>query len=89
MFADVGLKHALKFYLEQTCATSGPRAALRPARLFRAARVVLSKMLEVYTSHHSLMQFTSKQGKFSRAVYNNIALCDVRMLRCNNFAMQD
>ena len=71
--------------LKQTCATGGPRATLRPARLFRAARVVLCRMLEVYASHHSLMRFTSKQMKFSRAVYSNIALklCDVRMLRKN------
>ena len=54
-----------------------------------AARVVLSKMLEVYTSHYSLMQFTSKQGKFLRTVYSNVALCDARMLRCNNFVMRD
>ena len=54
-----------------------------------AARVVLSKMLGVYTSHHSLMQFTSKQGEFSRDMYSNVALCDARMLHCNNFAMRD
>ena len=86
--------NVLNFYCRCLCARTdmcnqwpaGRSAVLKMLEVYSTA---VLKMLEVYTSHHSLMQFTSKQGKFSRAVYSNVALCDARMLRCNNFAMRD